>query len=126
MTIDKIAFEQLFPTGVYANQRFRAEGTLQEGDDIVECYKKLAGEVDRSFAAMHPEIVWSEIKPQSNENEPVDKRIAAIIEDINQCTEIYSTGSFGVEIGLIAYEDAANSNPVIKAAYDLRLKQLTK
>lgn len=126
MTIDKIAFEQLFPTGVYANQRFRAEGTLQEGDDIVECYKKLAGEVDRSFAAMHPEIVWSEINPQPTENEPVDKRIASLIEDINSCEVIDDKNSFGVQYGLIAFEKLAESHPELKAAYDLRLKQLTK
>lgn len=123
MKVDRIAFEQLYPTGVYANQRFRAEGTLQDGDDIVECYRKLAAEVDKAFSAMHPEIKWEE---PSKKEEPIDKRVAAIIEDINQCTGIHSTGQFGVEIGLIAYEDVANTHPEIKAAYDLKMALLKK
>lgn len=60
------------------------------------------------------------------EGDIIDKRVQEIIHDLNQCTEIHSIGQFGVEIGLIAYEDAANSNEEIMTAYQLKLKQLSK
>lgn len=54
----------------------------------------------------------------------VDKRIETIIADINECTAIDSKTGLGVQIGLIAYRDAADSDPRILAAYDLKMIQL--
>ena len=45
MTISSISYEQLYPTGVYANQRYRAEAIVTEGEDLVECYGKLKDSV---------------------------------------------------------------------------------
>jgi hypothetical protein len=60
MKIDKIAYEQLFPTGVYANQRYRAEATIEKGDDIQKCYVELQQCVNKVFNEMNPQINWSD------------------------------------------------------------------
>lgn len=113
MKVDRIAFEQLYPTGVYANQRFRAEGTLQDGDDIVECYRKLAAEVDKAFSAMHPEIKWEE---PSQKEEPIDTRVG-MVEAINACTSLDVLKTFSL---------LARANPEHKAAYDKKFGELSK
>lgn len=133
MKIEKIAFEQLFPTGVYANQRLRVEIALGEGQyETPENAFALAKQVvNDAFVKMNPQITWSEsgspveVK-QVREEEPVDKIVQAIIRDIESCEVIDDKNTFGVQYGLIAYESAAQSNPEIKAAYDLKYKQLSK
>jgi hypothetical protein len=54
----------------------------------------------------------------------VDKRVETIIGDIELCAAIHDINAVGVQTGLLAYESAANSDPRIKAAYDLKMIQL--
>lgn len=77
MKIDRIAYEQLFPTGVYQNQRYYAEATVDwEKDDIIECYKTLKSCVEKTFI---------ELNPPTQEEQPTDK-IDSFISTINYCT----------------------------------------
>lgn len=54
MKITQISLEQLFPTGVFQNIRLRAEATIDEGDNITDCYKRLQQEVNKAFDEMNP------------------------------------------------------------------------
>lgn len=124
MKIDRIAFEQLYPTGAYSNQRLRVEVVIEGEDSVEEAFNHAKTLVNQTFEKLNPHITWNEdAKPKE---EPVNQRIAQIIEDINSCTEVEAESAWGAQIGLIAYKEAAESNPEIKAAYDLKMAQLTK
>lgn len=132
MRIEKISYEQLFCTGQFTNQRLRVEISLEEHDfngsmatPVVNSAFELAKElVNNAFQKINPDWEKQMGTVVKQVDEPIDKRVAAIIADINSCEVIDDKNSFGVQYGLIAYQDAANSNPVIKAAYDLKMKQL--
>lgn len=68
MKIERISFEQLYPTGIYANQRYRAEASVEEGEDLVECYKVLQSKTEAAFVAMNPHIKWNEAANQYGQN----------------------------------------------------------
>lgn len=55
MRIEKIYFEQLFPTGQYANQRLGVEGTLQEGELYENAFAHAKSIVEAAFKSMNPE-----------------------------------------------------------------------
>lgn len=66
MIVERICFEKLYPTGVYANVRLRAEAIVGEEDSLVECYKQLGKMVDDAFEAMNPQINWNESSQKEN------------------------------------------------------------
>lgn len=90
MKIDKIAYEQLYPTGVYANQRYLAEATLEVGDNITECYLKLAEECEKAFVAKNPQINWNETAlPQPTFTINLDdERRQIVLDNINNSTSL--------------------------------------
>jgi hypothetical protein len=109
MRIEKIAYEQLFPTGVYQNQRYYAEATVDwEKDDIVECYKTLKSCVKNTFIELNPEI------PPIQEEQPTDK-IDSFIATINYCTNKKFLENFKKRV------DEEN-DPRLTEAYDNKLK----
>lgn len=107
MQITKIHFEQLFPTGVYANQRLRVEISLEdsdfepqrEGDHFIipnsdqvvynafQIAKKL---VNDAFEKMNPQIKWDEKKEDSFAivDFPISKgeKVQGMKELLNLCT----------------------------------------
>lgn len=126
--IDRIFFQQTFPTGQYANVKLGVEMALVPGvDDVQEAFKEAKATVDTAFKAMNLIIEpdYSAIPGHPmNETNSIDKRVETIIGDIELCASINDINAVGVQVGLIAYESAANSDPRIKAAYDLKMIQL--
>ena len=100
MRVDKICYEQLWPTGQFSNQRYRVEATVDwEKDDIIECYKTLKSCVEKTFTELNPQIQWSD-QPHpipgvnqfmQQETKPpeiqIEKPLGVTVEDINSCTE---------------------------------------
>ncbi len=114
MKIEKIAYEQLFPTGVYANQRLRVEVILDEYDftakpvvnpnpphdithlqlpnpeEVIQkafAYAKQV--VNDAFVKMNPQITWDEKPTQPIENETIELTPEdGLIEIIDQCRTI--------------------------------------
>lgn len=102
MRVTTIEYEQLFPTGVYANQRYRVIGTIEEGDEITDCFKYLKEKVEKTFVELNPQIQWSEHDEKDKFikewNQPIEKSsqkenllppkesvIQSHIKTINEC-----------------------------------------
>jgi hypothetical protein len=119
MKIDRIAYEQLYPTGVYANQRLRAEATVDwEKDDIMECYKTLQSAVEKAFVALNPQIKWEEKDTQKEiVIDTKEKQIQNFIEAINTCTSLKSVDIFRK---LVEREN----NEQLTQAFDKKFKSL--
>lgn len=150
MTVEKIHYEELFPTGVYANQRLRVEVQLEKGVDYgfftgeepnkkfvyaneaaIKAFELAKTLVQQAFHAINPNfeemrgtVITHSQSPAPEET--IDKRIASIIEDINACTAISEINSRGVEVGLIAYAAMVKGNDVLGAAYDKKEIELDK
>lgn len=78
MKVTTIAYEQLFPTGVYANQRYRAEITLEDDDFEIKtspdgtftlpdptevaakAFERAKKIVNDAFEKLNPGIVWDD------------------------------------------------------------------
>ncbi len=122
MIVEKIHYEELFPTGQFANIRLRAEGSVDCTDDKTECFKSLQTLVRTAFQAIAPEeMMGTVIRPTVEDS--TDKRIDVLIQDINDCNVLDEKNSLGVQVGLLGFEKMASSHPELKAAYDLKLKQ---
>ena len=118
MKIDRIAYEQLYPTGVYANQRYRAEATLEDGDDEIACYKRLQDIVEKTFIALNPQIQWSNPMFHSpTQEEPTPDRIQAFIDTINYCTNKTMVERFRKQV-------ERENNERLTEAFNLKLKSL--
>lgn len=146
MRVDRIHFEELFPVGIYANQRLRVEITLGEDDFrpipinegtqfelpdpdkvIIKAFRHAKTLVHSAFQTMNPHLYTESGVPVTITqfpDESVNKRVASLIADINQCTEIDKENHLGVQVGLIAYANTVCGHPELSAAYDLKLKQL--
>ena len=151
MTVEKIHYEELFPTGVYANQRLRVEIALEHHDftettpmgvnqyvgderrnDIVsEAYKTAKTLVQQAFHAINPNLeemrgtVITPADPKYTE-EQVDKRVAILIQDINNCEVLDEVNGLGVQVGLLGFAKMVSAHPELQKAYDNRLKELSK
>lgn len=93
---------------------------LLPGQDPIEAHKEAKALLDRLLPGMDSG------RGEPVEESPVNNRIASLIEDINACTEIDRLNQLNIQVGLIAFKDLSETNPELKAAYDLRLKQLQK
>lgn len=127
MKIDRICFEQLFPTGLYANQRFRAEASVEEGEDLTGCYKKLQQEVEKAFIAINPQISWSAgaqvyVNPEyshllngnsETKTDPKEQQIEGFIQAIQMANGVKA---------LKYFEKISETDPRIKEAYNNKLK----
>jgi hypothetical protein len=134
----KVFYQRAYPIGPFMQEKIGFEidtevDSLQpDGSKVspIEAVQILKGLCDAAHKEVNPglEITtdYSTIPGHPMAEEPVDKRIAAIIEDLNACTEIDATNPLGVQIGLISYKHAAEANPEIKAAFDLKMRQLKK
>jgi len=123
MVIDRIHYEQLFPTGVYANQRLRAEATVSGEDNLTDCYKKLQRVVEDSFTEMNPQIQWHDSIPPTPtpipetqiDKTPEQRKIDSMIKDMSTVTDLKV---------LESYKFLAKKYPEIKEAYEAKLKEL--
>jgi len=135
MKLIQIEFEELFPTGVYANQRYRAIATIDERENITECYKALKDKIEDVFVQLNPQIQFSNpmfhhptisdievtdhptngnllvIREKTNPKEEAEQRM---LEAINTCTELKVLETFKLLV---------KNNPVFQNAYNEKLKQ---
>lgn len=141
MKITTIKYEQLFPTGEYANQRLSIEmqmeaeyhneetrslgvtNAFQEAKRLVnEAFQKITGEVDGG------NLGWKGPFPHDNgipdmrteKQIPEEQRRLNAIADIEKCTELDGPN------GLLTFRFASTQNATVKAAYDLQMIKLSK
>lgn len=142
MTITKVEYSKLLPTGIYSNERIGFEAELgytpntdsTDGypmipENPLEAISKLRQLAEQSHKEQYPHLYTENGKPITYSGEvPVqqiqDRRINDLIGDIIACTEIDKKNGVGVQVGLLAYKSACNDDPRIKAAYDKKLKSL--
>ncbi len=97
MKVDRICFEQLFPTGVYANQRLRMEILIEDKDigygdseegAIKKAFVKARDLVEKSFIELNPQIKWNEPPILGNQSIPeIDpKKKDKVEKDIDNAT----------------------------------------
>jgi len=108
--------EQFSEYGLKLWKKAGIEAELSEGDDPGKSYDELERIVKGKLASNQP--------PDSVPVSQIDKRVETIIGDIELCAAIHDINAVGVQVGLVAYESAASSDPRIKAAYDLKMIQL--
>lgn len=124
MKITKIAYEQLFPTGVYQNQRLYAEASIDDMEIPSECYLRLQKIVSDAFVLMNPNVVWDDSSQgenlsQPSTEEPQFDRIQAFIDLINS--------KYQTKTSLEGYKtkiDEVGSSQLTEA-YNQRLKELS-
>ena len=61
MKIDRISFEELFPTGTYANQRLKAEIVLDGGEDPIKAFLLAKELVYKAFEQTKPQLEYASI-----------------------------------------------------------------
>lgn len=125
-----IAFEQLFPTGVYANQRLRAEIQLDDTGNPQEAFALAKKIVNDAFERLNQQIQWwhetgdlvvdektKMVITQTNNlaTNPKEDATQRMIRAINECSTISVLETFKL---------LASKNPIIQEAYDNKLKSL--
>ena len=119
MTIDKIHYEELFPTGIYANIRMRAEATVTEKDDLTECYKSLQIHVQQAFQEIKPnydEMKGTIIKPVEEEI-PKSTKEQYLLDLISMST---------TKVGLERFRNQITelNNEEVNRAFDKRMNEV--
>lgn len=136
----KIIVHPLLPTGNFLNCRIGVEKDYPDDYSLEQAINTEWDNLIAIHMKRYPHLYDAVGKPLyeavSQQDEyrgskvvdvnPVNTTIQGIIEDIGNCTEVYQKNGLGVQTGLVAYEDAAAKFPEIKAAYDLKMLQLTK
>lgn len=127
MKIDIVAYSQKFVTGAYLNCTIGFEASITEHEHPEAALKELQNLAESfhksSFSHLYTES-GSPITIEQVREEPADKRIAVIIQDIMDCQVIDEKNGIGVQVGLLGFEKMCSTHPELKSAYDLRLKQL--
>ena len=124
----KIFYQRAYYIAPFLQEKIGFEMEIPDDGHPLEEIQTLKDLCDEANKKLNPHLYTESGKPitieQVREEEPLDKRIASLIEDINKCTAINYVNSYGVQEGLIAYEDMVAGHPELQAAYDLKLKQL--
>lgn len=98
MTVEKIHYEELFPTGIYANQRLRAEVRLDGNDTVEESFQYAKTLVQQAFHSINPNfeeqkgtVITPVIEPviRSREDE-----VAAHLITIGECKTLRNLQMF--------------------------------
>lgn len=143
MKVERICYEQLFPTGIYANQRLRVEISLDDydfapkdirattsepayidipnPDEVVKKYFAYAKQlVNEAFEKMNPQITWAEPIGRElmeyKEDNP-DNPDKALIDTLNYCTSITMLEKFRPQV-------ERRNNTEVTAAFENKLKSL--
>lgn len=128
--IQVIKYEKLLPTGAYLNEKIGFEVSVDfepTNENVLLEIERLRILAEQSHKEKYPHLYTesgSPIETKQVEDEPINTRIQTLINDINNCTVVDEINAFGAQVGLIAFEGAANSNEEIRVAYDFRMKQL--
>ena len=120
MRIEKITFQQTFPTGQFQNQKLGMEVVFDREDDVnvEESFRKMKDEVGKAFEKLNPQINWNENVDATDLRKPIQEKpirdtVDNIIEDINSCKD---------EIVLKSYQLIAKKDERIMNAYNEKLK----
>ncbi len=132
----RVIFHKLYPYAPYLNEYIGIEEDFPSTTDqetFNGYVNKLRELAENNHKSKYPHLYTDsnqssalpipEVQMQTN---PQEELIKAFIEDINNCISIDETNKFGQQIGLIAYEQAANQYPEIKQAYDKKYQELSK
>lgn len=120
----KVSYKGKFPTGSFLNEDigFEIEIPTNTDEEALKAVSHLRDLAEKAHRERYPDPIDpnEEIKVvQKEEKTNVDY----IIEDIEKCTTLDEKNSFGVQLGLLAYESLA-LHPRIKEAYDKKLQSL--
>ncbi len=131
MNFKTIKFEQLFPTGAYANQRLSVEMDIEtphpstgesNWDAAIDAFRKAQDLVNTAFEKMNPHIEWSE--PAISPLPEVHVRDERNLDPVNEIISgIRSSNELKV---LESYKLIARTKPEFQAEYDKRYLELTK
>ena len=132
MHISKIYIQDNFIPNINRDQFrrkvFGMEITIKEGEDvgqaISEAETHIANYIKINTVPMDDECRGTKVV-DIVEDAPIDRRIAGIIEDIDSLTVIDAKNGFGVQVGLLSYEELAETDPQIKEAYLKKYDELT-
>ena len=124
MHISNINYQKTFNIGSYQSIKIGVEMVINEGDNAEEGMDNLRVFVNEYFTKHAPteEQRGTQVRDIV---EPMDKRIAVIIEDIQGCDVLDVKNAIGVQVGLLGYAVLAKTHPDIEAAYLKRLEELT-
>lgn len=109
MKITKIYFESLYPTGSFANQRYGADVTIEEGENIIDAYKFAKDNADAAFKKLNPELAPSLTDFNSGQQQAppvIDRAKETLKEIINDCEtveELLKHKDDVVKYGLIGF-----------------------
>lgn len=127
MKIERVCYEELFPTGAYANQRLRADILLDDSDDPIRGFLLAKELVHKAFEQTKPmEVDYSSIpghpthvtEPKSEEQISHDQQVQGYHQIINS--------KWVTVKGLEQYREKikALSNEALTEAFENKLKQL--
>ncbi len=122
MKVEKISYQELYPTGVYANQRPGLEASIEPGEDPVKALMELKELSDRFHRQSNPHlypngneaiITAGPIPEQQVQKDSRESATQRIIDQITQCSD---------ETVLKSFQLIAKNNPEIQEVYDKKLK----
>lgn len=102
-------------------KRCEISATIDNTDKPLECLAELKKDV-QTFLQSPQEVSVEEALEGVIPVQQVETRVDILIKDIMACDEIDKKNWLGTQVGLLAY--ANETNPAIKAAFDLRMIQL--
>lgn len=138
----KIKVEPLLPTGNYLNVRIGIEMDVSLNQTTGEAINGAWDAIVAIHRQRYPHLYSPEGHPlyekipqgdemrgssvRTVDQEPKDKTLQGIIEDIGNCTVLDEKNSIGVQVGLLAYEEIAMKYPEVWAVYAQKVEELTK
>lgn len=125
-----VKYKRLYPVGPYLNEEIGFEIELDTPDPIkeVEYLKNLCDEAHKKLNP-HLYVDGQSLMPLNESHpsmQPKESRIDILIKEIQECSQISELNQYGREVGLVVYEKEANENAASRAAYDLKMMELTK
>ena len=122
MKIKIVTYNKKYVTGPYLNHQIGFEAEVGEREDPMDVLEELKCMADAFNSKTNkfdetlvvPEIPTKWVDPH---NLPEDQRIAALIADINTCSDVKI---------LETYKFIAKQNPQLTEAYELKMKELTQ
>jgi hypothetical protein len=123
MKVTKVTYEQLFPTGQFANQRLKAEVQVDDSESPLAAFGLAKKIVNDAFNAMNlPHTITVDY---DGANQPVDtvkeiniaeeRKVGDIERGILSCTDLKT---------LESYKLIVKARPEFKEVYDKKLKEL--
>jgi hypothetical protein len=128
MNIITVTYKRTYPLTSFAPESIGLEATIDgTTESPIETYLKLKELADQ----MHEMSIKSLPEQVSEGNEQlapivdrVNNRLTQVINDIKNCNVVDEKNSFGVQVGLLAFQDAASKNDKILEAYLARMAYL--